>query len=78
MGSVIMRKGEGPKSGGVTCSVDGRDGMEGCGGKKRAEGCLFFFFCLPLFSARSQQVWVWTAAERIDVSFYSQNMLLHL
>lgn len=44
MGSVIMRKGEGPKSGGVTCSVDGRDGMEGCGGKKRAEGCLFFFF----------------------------------
>lgn len=76
MGSVIMRKREGPKSGRVTCSVDGRDRVEGCGGKKRGEGC--FFFCLPIFSARSQQVWVWTAAERIDVSFYSQNTLLHL
>lgn len=53
MGSVIMRKGEGPKSGGVTCSVDGRDGMEGCGGNKRAEGCLFFFLSPFIFCQES-------------------------
>lgn len=50
--------------------------MEGWRRIKRAEGWLFF--CLPLFSAGSQQVWVWTAGKQINVSFYSQTTLLHL
>lgn len=78
MGSMIMRKEEGPKGGGATCSVEGRDRVEGCGGGGRKELRVGFLFCLPLLSARSQQVWVWTAAEWIDVSFYSLNTLLHL
>lgn len=76
MAGMIVRKEERPKSAGVTCIVDGCDNG-GVGREEKSWG-LTFFFCLPLFSAGSQQVWVWTAGERIDVGFYSQNTLLHL
>lgn len=37
MGSMMMRKEEGPKGGGATCSVDGRDRVEGCrGGREKS------------------------------------------
>lgn len=84
MAGMMARKEERPESEGVTCIVDGRDNGGGGGARKelRVEFFLFFFlfflFGLLLFSARSQQVWVWTAGERIDASFYSQNTLLHL
>lgn len=52
-------------------------GQRECRGQKIAENVLFCV-CLPLFSVRSQQVWVWTAAEWIDVICYSQDTLLHL
>lgn len=49
----------------------------GWGGRRRKRWGLTFF-CLPLFSAGSQQLWVWTAGERIDVSFYGHNTPIHL
>lgn len=51
---------------------------EGWGGKKEKALRVDVFLCLPLFSAGSQQVWVWTAGERIDVSFYRHNTPIHL
>lgn len=76
VGSQRKRE-SGRKSARVTCIVDACDnGKGGEGGRKKK--LRVDFFCLPLFSARSQQVWVWTAGERIDVSFSSQNTLLHL
>lgn len=59
----------------VTCIADGCDNGRV---EKDKKSWRLTFFCLPLFSAGSQQVWVWTAGKQIDVSFYSQTTLLHL